>query len=1034
MNPQDREHLISLINDHIEFIQRSFGDPDTDFQQLATYNGSFLTTVHYDTEWNEIIKKFLGESVSTESYAVLKTNEQLRNNIRSALLAYLNKLVITIRQQEGGMVAEGIVPVKEDLDRWGQEAEAARAKQVEQRTHIRQWREKWVGRLREQEATIQQRARTEFAKVRADLPSYITSNPAPIIGAMIVGARDIAQAPKSEQLQVEKAAQKRVQAQVEQQALSMGLPRSAARAAKGNTAIFTAMTMLHQSAKEDLAEVPGTDEFNERVERLTEASGRVHSTVAAHVLDAALQVANDRQRAQIESFIHRLHYDGTLDQTYQEASLSQRKQLETFVRAVELDPATAGQLNLFYLSDTRTLLDVAREFEAQHQPTLAQFKPPEFAVLPLLTADKVRAAFDFKPGTSKIGDELIMSTANYLVGRDALLAKFGYDRTQAEKLLGAYLSRSDLKARFDSLVKMYGYDAALKEVYASSLSRGAYGPEFMSRLGELKTRFISRLEELGIQLPRQVSQGFFGEGLPSSFKTRKEAVSTALAGGPSTAGAAPSLTPFWRGLRNLGGRIPFFQQLGWSRFITFMSSAFPGLGRFFGSAATPAGNMVTRSLGDLGGGVRDALTRQAARRVAQGIGQTGARALISRLIPSWVVALLIGAVVFVISTGFTFPTAEFTVFMQPAGGANREPLSPASSIYLQVQKTVDPATFSSNSEARGKTLRYTITVTAKLETITITGFDNQATITRKNAAGEIRTTPFSITDISAQFIGKNLAVDESLTGTYEVTLPTDGSVDDSIIADTLSVSGTNSKGTQTSYGAATVIIGTPPDTICNTYPQPGGRKYCYPVTPIFTSGASCTHHDYVATDIVTRKGQKNPTVIAFVDGVILSASSGNAIAGNAIIQQGDDDYIYGYYHLNSMQVRSGQRVTAGQPIGEQGATGNAAGLRGDTHFQAIATVDCPFSNKAACADTYRPNCLNKKGTNRNECVAPHTDLYVCPTRMFDKIFKGAIPCDGTSYRGCGAAQGVEPPQALCGFPKNAVRTQCGQREYEPNKR
>ena len=221
------------------------------------------------------------------------------------------------------------------------------------------------------------------------------------------------------------------------------------------------------------------------------------------------------------------------------------------------------------------------------------------------------------------------------------------------------------------------------------------------------------------------------------------------------------------------------------------------------------------------------------------------------------------------------------------------------------------------------------------------------------------------------------------------------------------------------FGQVPAQLG-PGDVLCGQY---NGRNYCFPVAPVSSVFATCAHHDYVATDIITSAGVPAPLVVAVTDGEILYAAGTDPTAGNAIIQLGDDNYIYGYFHLASINIQAGARVTAGQQMGIQGSSGNAVGTDPHTHFQAIHISHCPFpSSPAACASTYDSTCLGSGGT-RSDCVLPWVDHYTCPSRMFAQIFGSAFSCGpDIANAGCGGP----PPAATC-----YGRPQCTQEPFTP---
>lgn len=107
-------------------------------------------------------------------------------------------------------------------------------------------------------------------------------------------------------------------------------------------------------------------------------------------------------------------------------------------------------------------------------------------------------------------------------------------------------------------------------------------------------------------------------------------------------------------------------------------------------------------------------------------------------------------------------------------------------------------------------------------------------------------------------------------------------------------------------------------------------RYVFPVDGKATYAQ--THHDYPASDIISPCGSP---VLAVTDGVVLEVSREDGYDKNAddgalrgglfISLLGDDGVRYYGSHLRSLlpAVNAGLRVTAGQPLGEVGDTGDA---------------------------------------------------------------------------------------------------------------
>jgi peptidoglycan LD-endopeptidase LytH len=114
---------------------------------------------------------------------------------------------------------------------------------------------------------------------------------------------------------------------------------------------------------------------------------------------------------------------------------------------------------------------------------------------------------------------------------------------------------------------------------------------------------------------------------------------------------------------------------------------------------------------------------------------------------------------------------------------------------------------------------------------------------------------------------------------------------------------------------------------------PAGKpgQFVFPVVGKYSYGH--THHDYRATDIITACGNE---VRAVTSGVILKvvrvdtwtakANLGATRGGLSVAIKGDDGIRYYGSHFEeiSSNIRTGVRVTVGEPLGKVGETGDAS--------------------------------------------------------------------------------------------------------------
>lgn len=135
-------------------------------------------------------------------------------------------------------------------------------------------------------------------------------------------------------------------------------------------------------------------------------------------------------------------------------------------------------------------------------------------------------------------------------------------------------------------------------------------------------------------------------------------------------------------------------------------------------------------------------------------------------------------------------------------------------------------------------------------------------------------------------------------------------------------SGTSDGGVASVDGFTFPLITTQSD-ITSHKPYP----WCY-------SALRNCHHDYKAADIMIDTGT---TVIAAKDGTVASVHSGNQHPNNVTINTDDGKGINYYTHMgaNTVRVREGQPIKAGDVLGKVGTSEDAMGTDPHLHFDML---------------------------------------------------------------------------------------------------
>ena len=133
-------------------------------------------------------------------------------------------------------------------------------------------------------------------------------------------------------------------------------------------------------------------------------------------------------------------------------------------------------------------------------------------------------------------------------------------------------------------------------------------------------------------------------------------------------------------------------------------------------------------------------------------------------------------------------------------------------------------------------------------------------------------------------------------------------------------------------------------------------------------GSDGTYH--AGLDINTNDVSNTNPALAAHDGKVVKTGNDPDDAGNYIIIQSTDGVYYSYQHLNSISVSIGDIVTAGQPVGIIGKTGNVnATSAGHLHFVTAPTQTLGAYSSAPQTNTVDPlTYLPSPAPNGYECI------------------------------------------------------------------
>ena len=143
-----------------------------------------------------------------------------------------------------------------------------------------------------------------------------------------------------------------------------------------------------------------------------------------------------------------------------------------------------------------------------------------------------------------------------------------------------------------------------------------------------------------------------------------------------------------------------------------------------------------------------------------------------------------------------------------------------------------------------------------------------------------------------------------------------------------------------------------------------------------TSHGTASFH--TGMDMYARGGGPNPNLCASTAGTVTQIGSSGG-CGNMIVINTDDKLSFVYCHMKSApSVKVGDHVETGQPIGQQGTTGNSSGEH--LHFE-VSTLGGQFTNAAnpMCLFKTKPDFVAQMDFSRMTKYKPNFD-YMCERR------------------------------------------------------
>ncbi|MFH1896035.1 MAG: peptidoglycan DD-metalloendopeptidase family protein [bacterium] len=241
------------------------------------------------------------------------------------------------------------------------------------------------------------------------------------------------------------------------------------------------------------------------------------------------------------------------------------------------------------------------------------------------------------------------------------------------------------------------------------------------------------------------------------------------------------------------------------------------------------------------------------------------------------------------------------------------PSGPPASAYVQVAKSASITSVPNDTETP---VTYTVTITANDDIANLTASDE---ITMHSALGSV-----SLGSFASPALPPALAKGDTFSFDYPFLVPANGSLNDSLVVNVLTLSVSTSAGdTVTTSGQASIMVGSPPAGLPPTLPPVAGGV-CPPLgeygapRETCTAFGICTPYAHQGVDVAVP--YKTPVKSPF-PGEATVADLGSTRQGGIYVTLKSGEYEVTFRHLESNAVKKGDTVYPGQAVAFVNNTG-----------------------------------------------------------------------------------------------------------------